>query len=278
VKRIARISAAMVGAMVFVAGAAVAWSQSTPAPAPATQPQQQSVDREGRSFRAPTGDRRFDGRAGDGRSGDGRSGGDARGDGMRPPRMEWRRGDMRPEDFTEPTPEEWKEIEAFMKTHSPERLQRLEDIGDDQRQQGVRNMFAARYRLLQDLKERDPEIYQIRLARMPIEDKATELGWKLMRRQSDKPDDTKSQFRAQIRLLLKSQFEERAIHLRRLEKRLKADEQRIDDIVESNMSDLAEERLPRSLRPIVPQQQRRDRRGDDDTPNTVPASPAPADQ
>ena len=268
-RRIAHLTAGL-GALALMGWAAASWTwsqSSTAAPAAPTAvasapaagaPTSQPSDRDGRPFRgAPAGERPFDGR---GEAGNRRMG-------------EWRRGsDFRPENFSEPTPEEWKEIEAFMASNSPERFKRLEDIGDDQRQQNVRNMFAARYRMLQDLKERDPEIYQIRLARMPIEDKVFELGWRLSRRQTEKPDEIKSQLRAQFRLLLKSQFDERALHLSRMQKRLATDQQRIDELVDANLSDLAEERLPRNLRPQNPM--RRERPREDETPSTTSAAPA----
>jgi hypothetical protein len=273
VKRIAFIStaaAATVGAIVVMAASAsTAWSQSTrpsgrataAATAPATtQPQ----DRDGRSpFRG-----RFDGRPGDG----------AR------QRMEWRRGGLpnepRPENFTEPTAEEWKEIEAFMKANSPERLQHLEDISED-RQQSVKNMFAARYRALQELKEQDPEMYQIRVARMPIEDKAFELSWKLTHNRGKvaKTDDTKAQLRTQLRLLVTSRLDERALRLRHLEKhladereKLKEDEKHVDELVESNLADVAEDRIPRDLRPqLMPRRERP--RDDGSGVNASPADP-----
>jgi hypothetical protein len=285
VKRFARCSAAAaVGAAILsmaTTTASIGWSQSTrpsDSAAPATtqtqqqqeqQQPQQGGDREGRSGYRGYGDRRFEGR----------------GDGMRPPRMEWRRGssipDGRPENFSEPTADEWKEIEAFMKTHSPERLARLEEVGDEQRQQGVRNMFAARYRALEELKQQDPEMYRIRVARMPIEDKVFDLGWKLTHaRPNEKPDENKAKLRSQLRLLVQSRLEERALRLRHLEKRLaderqklKDDEQRLEDLVNSNLSDIAEDRLPRDLRPqLTP---RRERRNED---NPTDTNAAPADQ
>jgi len=268
--------------MLTAATASITWSQSTTrpssaAPQAATQPQQQQQqqgggggDRDGRSpFRGGYGDRRYEGR----------------GDGIRPPRMEWRRGsvpDGRPENFTEPTPEEWKEIEAFMKAHSPERLARLEDVGDDQRQQGVRNMFAARYRALQELKERDPQMYQIRIARMPIEDRAFDLSWKLTHNEKEvKPEELKAQLRAQLRLLVKSRLDERALRLQHMEKHLaefrqtlKDDEQRIDELVDSNLADVAEDRLPRDLRPQLMPRRERPRTDDNATgTNAAPADP-----
>ena len=276
-KRFARFSAATaVGAAAIVSAmttASIAWSQSTRpsgSAAPATtQPQpQQGGDRDGRSGYRGYGDRRFDGR----------------GDGMRSPRMEWRRGsipDGRLENFSEATPEEWKEIEAFMKKHSPERWTRLEEVGDDQRQQGVRNMFAARYRALQELKQQDPEMYQIRIARMPIEDKAFDLSWKLTHARPNEPqDENKAKLRVQLGLLVKSKLDERELRLRHLEKhlaearqKLKDDEQRMDELVNANLNDIAEDRLPRDLRPqLVP---RRERRNDDNLSDT---NAAPADQ
>jgi hypothetical protein len=272
--------------MVLAAGSVPAWSQSAPAPAaapeaPATtqpQPAQGWEERDGRPGFRGGGERRSEGRF-------------PGGDGMRPPpRMEWRRGgggggyggsdDPRSDEFIEPTPEEWNEIEAFMKKHSPERLARLEEIGDEERQQNVKNMFAARYRAMQKLKEQDPELYEIRVARMPVEDKVFELGWRLTHKQSEKPDETRSQLRAQLRLLVKSRLDERALSLRHMERRLKADQQRIDDMVEANLRDIAEDNIPRDLRP--PQfggGPRRERRGGgggggEDDPNNATASPA----
>ena len=272
-KRIARIvTVSTLGAAVLGAACAAttAWSQTSApaqaAPAPATQPQQppsqQPRDRDARGEFRDMRDRRTGG--GDdmrARGGGGGGGG------------EWSRGEMRADLLDEPSPEEWEEIKAFMKSHSPERLARLEEIGDEGRQAGVKKMFAARYRTMQALKERDPELYQIRLKRMPVEDKAFELSWRLMRKQVNNPEETRKQLRAQLRELVKSRIDERALHLRYMERRLKLEEQRIDETVEANMSDLADERVPRDLRPPQFGGGRRDRR-DEDTPNNANASPA----
>jgi hypothetical protein len=269
--RIARIVTMSTLGVAVVAGAcaATAWSQATtkpappaaPAPAPATQPQPQQAqppgDRDGRGEFRDMRERRFGGGGDDMRPRGSGMGGGMGGGG------EWRR-----DNFAEPGADEWEEIKLFMKSHSPERLGRLDEIGDDNRQQAVRNMFAARYRMLQELKERDPELYDIRLKRLPVEDKAFELSWRLMRKQADNPEEARKQLRAQLRELVKNRLQERALHIRHMEQRLKleeqrmkAEEQRIDETVDANMSDLAEERLPRDLRP--PQFGRRDRRDDE---------------
>ena len=269
--RIVGVSTLGAAATVVVAGAwaATAWSQATQPAAPATpsvtQPQssqqsqqsQPSGEREFRDLR----ERRFEGRPG---GGGGSGGGGGGGDDMRG-RGEWTRREMRADPFAEVMPEEWKQIEEFMKKHSPERLKRLEDIGDESRQQGVKNMFAARYRFMQELKERDEELYKIRLERLPIEDKAFELSWQLMRsKQAEKSEETKKLLRAELRKLVKSRLEERALHLRQMERRLTEEEARIDEIVKATMSDLEDERLPRDLRP-PPFGVRRERREDEGT-------------
>lgn len=258
-RRILVISmAAAVGLFALLACVPHVWSQTSPAPA-TTQPEQQQTpgERDGRPPFRRHGERRF-------------------GDGMRPSRMEWRRGDTRPEHFNQPTEQEWKEIEAFMKSHSPERLQRLDELGDEERQQSVRTMFAARYRAMQELKERDPELYQIRLARMPIEDKVFELSWRLRQQQMEKADETRREIRKNLRLLVKNQLQERALRLAREQQRLREHEQKIEELVEANLRDIAAERLPRALRPQLPL--RRDhhdeQHGESDHPDDVDATHA----
>lgn len=241
--------------------------------APTTQ--QRPAEGDGQpSFRQP-GERRFgDGRGTGGFGGPGAGGA---GDGMRP-RGEWRRGDFaNPVGPGEPSEEEWKEITAFMKAHSPKRLERIDEIGDEQRQQGVRNMFAARYRAMQDLKERDPDLYKVRLERLPIEDEVFTLSWELAHSKTDKGDAERDKLRQLMRRLVKSRLDERTLRLKQAERRielererLKNDEQRIDALVEANLADIAAERLPRDLRPQL-NPPRRDRRGDDNGPGDADA-------
>jgi hypothetical protein len=288
VNRITRIMSMSTLGVAVVAGAcaATAWSQAVTNPAPAA-PAAATTHSEPQQAQAQSpGDR--DGR-GDGRGEfrdmrERRPGGGGGGDDMRTrggvgPGGGGGGGEWRRDNFADPDTDEWDKIKAFMKQHSPERLNRLEEIGDEKRQEAVRNMFAARYRMLQEVKERDPELYDIRLKRLPVEDKAFELSWRLMRKQAEKPEEARKQLRAQLRELVKSRLQERAVHLRHMEQRLKleeqrmqAEEQRIEETVEANLSDLAEERLPRDLRP--PQFGRRDRRDDDSPGGAVPASPA----
>ena len=254
-------SLAVVGLLV-VASPVTIWAQS----APTTQQQPQQASPQNRSpFRSAGGDRRFDGRG----FGGGGGGGDA---GMRPPRMEWRRGDARPDfpggggeqqDYQEPTSKEWEDVEAFMKKHSPRRLEKMDQI-DDERQQAVKRMLVTRYRNLQDLKDQDQELYDIRVDRMRIEDDVFGLGWDLNHPGNDKSEEVRKELRAKLRLLFKSGLQERAHRLKHWEKvleqhrkSLKEDEAKLDTAVDRYMADVQNENWPRFLRPLPPQRRQR---------------------
>ena len=264
----------VVGAVVLAASAptSVVLSQTAATVPQATQQEQQEqqegTERSERSrmpFR-PADGRRFGGGGGGAFGGSGGAGDRIRGRGG-----EWRRGDGRADgrggdnflNFDEPSDEEWKEIEAFMKKYSPKRLERLSDIGDEQRQQGLRNLFAARYRAMEEMKERDPEIYELRLERMPVEDEVFALGWDLAQDRVDEPEareELKKTLRRHLRKLVKSRLRERALRLKQMEQQLDQaqeklkddlDEKRVDEAIEANLEDIVEERWPRHFRAPV---------------------------
>jgi hypothetical protein len=231
------------GAFALSAAATIAWSQSTPASAgggATTRPQQSPVP-----FRTDGGERRLEGR----------------GDGMRGFRggnEEWRRGDARPDNpnFAEPSKEEWEDVRKFMDKYSPKRLARMEDIADDTRQQFVRNMAAARYRAIQEIKQRDEKLYEIRLKRMKIEDDVFALSWDA--KGADKPEKPRAELRSKLREMVLSSLEERKYHLQRAAERLKQSQkeiqedeqdQRIDAAVDAKMREMDDDRWPRDLRP-----------------------------
>lgn len=253
----------------------LAWSQSPPT----TQQQRPHGEADGRPRSRPSGERHFGNRrAPAGFGGTVRGGGGA---------GEWRRGDHQP-DFAppnahhEPTEQEWTDIAAFMKTHSPKRLERLEEIGDDKRQQNVRNMFAARYRAMEELKERNPELYQIRLNRMPIEDEVFALSWETAHSPNPTTSGERQKLRPLLRQLITSRLQERMLRLKQTEQRLalarqqlQEDEQRIEALVEENLADIADERLPRALRPQLTPPRPDPRNGDEGaSPDDAVSTPA----
>ena len=217
------------------------------------------------------------GAGGFGQGGDGMGGGRGRSG-------EWRRGDGRGDgpgsiDFDEPSDEEWKEIAAFMEKHSPERLKRLDEIGDEQRQQSVKNMFAARYRAMKDLEQRDPQLHELRLERMKVEDEVFALGWDLARDRFDKPEERDklvTELRPHLRKLVRNRLRERGLRLKQMEKEIEQqrqqlredqDEKRVEAAVEANLAEISEERWPRQFRA-------RERRGDPaEASMPAPASP-----
>jgi hypothetical protein len=241
--------------MTTLGGAVAPLAAAQPSPAPATQP------------RGGGGDRRFE------RGGGGGGGGD----GMRQYRGgggEWARPDARPDspNFVEASDEEWKDVEAFMREYSPKRFDRMKDIASDDRLTGVRNTMTARYRMLQDLKERDPELFQIRAERMKIEDDLFALRWD--QSQGERPGDVRAAQREGWRRMVKSSLKERALHLHRAEQKLAQtrqelkedeDDKRIEAAVDAKMKDLDDDRWPRDLR------------GPRKPPQSEPVNAAPAE-
>src|SRR5437763_460721 len=111
----------------------------------------------------------------------------SRPDGMRPGdamrRREWWR-ENGPGAGAAPTtrsisPEEWQDIERFMTTRSPKRWAKFNEMPDDERKQRLGGFVVVRYRAMQELKQNDPAMFDIRLRRLPIEDEIFELGWQL---------------------------------------------------------------------------------------------------
>ncbi len=86
---------------------------------------------------------------------------------MRPRGWGQRMGDGRP--FWSISEEEWGQVQQFMKENSPQRWQAYQDLSGEQ-QEKLKMTIARRYRMLQFLKNNEPEMYDVRLKRMGVED------------------------------------------------------------------------------------------------------------
>lgn len=125
------------------------------------------------------------------------------------------------------TEEERREIEQFIRTHSPRRWQKLSDVADERKQRFV-EVARPRYRMLQRLRQDDPELYDIRMKRLPIEDSMFALGWELKRDDPKNEASVRQQLSQQIRLFVDSQFEERKLRLDRVRQRLRQQQEALD--------------------------------------------------
>ena len=139
--------------------------------------------------------------------------------------------------------QEKEEVRSFMQRYSPERLRRLEDV-PDQRQTGIYKRIAAQYRSIERMKEEDPEIYQLRLKRLPIEDAMFSLGWQLKRSDDAttkvSTEELRSKLREQVRLFVDSHLEERRIRIERNVQRIKKEQADLQEAQEKLRQMLAD--------------------------------------
>jgi hypothetical protein len=112
-----------------------------------------------------------------------------------------------------------EEIKDFMSKHSPERWRRMDGLPPE-RKEKLMGFIRTQYYWLERLKQEDPEVYALRLKRLPIEDKMFELSW------SSRGDAKQSdELREQVKLFLDSSLAERKLRLDRWETKLREQQQ-----------------------------------------------------
>jgi hypothetical protein len=129
------------------------------------------------------------------------------------------------------TDQERDEVMRFMEKYSPKRTQRLKDV-PEKRQEPIVRRISAQYRALQRIKEEDPQIYELRLKRLPLEDEMFELGWQLKHDDANTTRATdeqlRSRLREQVRLFVDNCLEERRLRAQRQGQRLRQEQQRLE--------------------------------------------------
>jgi hypothetical protein len=152
-----------------------------------------------------------------------------------------RLGTYDPSGSSAPTDQEFAEVTRFMEQHSPNRFKRLNDVPNERRE-GIVNRIVNHYRTLQRLKQDDPEIYDLRLKRLPIEDQMFTLGWELSHDEDVKrAPELRSRLREQVRLFFDNCLEERRIRIERIQQQIKKDQQRLAEAQEKYQQ-IAQER------------------------------------
>ena len=173
---------------------------------------------------------------------------DRRPDG-RPAREIWRErlGNFDPSRSGSPLSEQEKgEISNVMRTYSPERFRRLDEVPGEERKDKIFDSIAAQYRMLQRMKHEDPEIYDLRLKRLPIEDKMFELRWKL---NHDNPNDNvdprelRKVLREQLGLFVENCLTERRIRVNRAQALLQRAESEKEQLINAALENDRADRL-----------------------------------
>src|SRR5439155_8229585 len=132
-------------------------------------------------------------------------------DGTTPVRPgEWRRNraasqpaEAGPTTLPPMTDEERKDVEKFLKDNAPKRYEKAQDLQDD-RQKRILEAARTQYRALQRLKEQDPQMYDIRIKRLPIMDDIFALGWDLRHGDAKSSETTRQKVRERLRQLIDS--------------------------------------------------------------------------
>jgi hypothetical protein len=75
-----------------------------------------------------------------------------------------------------PTDAEWGEISAFMKEHSPERLNAINSLPDGVRRDNLKILLNREYKNFQRIKVDQPEVGQLMIKRLDLEDRVFKLA------------------------------------------------------------------------------------------------------
>jgi hypothetical protein len=137
-------------------------------------------------------------------------------------RREWMREDGQPAVLSGTE----EEIATFMKTHSPKRWQRFQDLGSERREK-LFHSIRQQYHWMQRLKEDDRQIYDLRLKRLPIEDAMFDLSWQLRHADAKDEAELRAQLRQQVRAFLDSSLAERELRLARWRERVRQGQEMI---------------------------------------------------
>jgi hypothetical protein len=163
------------------------------------------------------------------------------------PQRPWRErlGSYDPSAGTGPlTEQEVVEIRQFMETHSPRRMRRLEDVPRE-RQGDIYDRIRAQYHAMQRLKEQDPQIYELRLKRLPIEDEMFALGWRLKHDEEldgKTAQELRAKLREQMRQFVENSLEERRLRLARAQELFEQLKRNKEALIEKGVAGIENER------------------------------------
>jgi hypothetical protein len=179
---------------------------------------------------------------------------------------------------------QWGDVDWFMKKWTPTRWQKFSELAENQRKEKLKTIVANRYRAMQELKLNDTDTYQLRIKRLQIEDRIFDLGWRVNHNgeppttqpaavddgdraaaasrpsyASMSADQLRTELRKEVRSLIANRIEERRLHVRQLSERLNSEtarlneeQQNVDQLVETGMSNIEKQRWPGIGGELVP--------------------------
>jgi hypothetical protein len=164
----------------------------------------------------------------------------------RPAPERWRHNAAGGMNTTPPTDAEWKETIAFMQQHAPLRAKLLHN--SDPKRQGARLFIFNHYKALKQLEKDDPQIYNLRVNNMELEDAAFGLlqEWK-KETDAQKKEALRTELRKKVSALTSNWITERENRIAHLEQSLEREKERLE-ADKKNLDQKIDERLEHFLK------------------------------
>jgi hypothetical protein len=145
------------------------------------------------------------------------------------------------------SPEEWEAVAAFTRQHSPQRWKSFMELPED-KQERVRRAMHWRFLQVERLKEQQPELFDLQVRRLAIEDQIFPLALQIRRAEGEETPGTQAareELRKQVVALVEVGLKEREVRLERFKERLQAEEEQIslergrkEETVDARMHDI----------------------------------------
>jgi hypothetical protein len=142
-----------------------------------------------------------------------------------------------------PTTNEWEDITAFMKEHSPERLKALNSLPDGRPRNNLVMLATRNYRNMLRMRNEQPDIAQLMVDRVELEDQIFKLTNQARSGKSKGDSDSnKKLLQQKIGELLDMNIKERQLRIARLEKTLQSEQAQLAED-SKNRDELVERRF-----------------------------------
>jgi hypothetical protein len=132
----------------------------------------------------------------------------------------------------EPSDEEWLRAAAFMQEYSPHRWQWFQGMQDAGRQAGMKRFFWWQFQQIDELRNRDPDLYALKLKRTRLDDDvfAAALDVKAEGLADAQRDERKDKLRRLVGTLVQLDVQERTSRIQRLKKDLDREEKALAEL------------------------------------------------
>jgi hypothetical protein len=130
----------------------------------------------------------------------------------------------------------------FMKEHSPNRFTAIDSLPEGERKTNVKELAARNYLNWMKVMREDPELYAVILKRVAVEDDIFDLVTQLHKDSPEKVDATRAKLKDKVAALVDVGIEERRLRLKRLQKTVDEQQQKLADD-SSHRDTLVSERL-----------------------------------